>query len=151
MIVTNRIMRSKILQFTILFLILCCIYAFYNLGSASKISGLNGSLERNEQASIDEKSKQKKKTLLSVSKSDTNKAAKAEKPVDVMITFTKAEQNSNLQTKFRTTVKSLFRFASIPINLYILGDPESEKIAKNILSEVADSQKYTVSSLVRSC
>lgn len=145
--VQNRVKRSKTVQFTVVIVVIFSVYAFYKLGSSPRISGLNSSYhEGNGQE--DQKPKVEE-SLLSVSDSGVNKVVKddADQPIDVMITFTKAENSHNLQTKFRTTVMSLFKFASTKINLYILGDGKSEKIAKDILLEVADRQKYDVSIL----
>jgi hypothetical protein len=149
-ILQNRVKRSKILQLLVVLIAILAIYSFYKVGSTPKISGLNTSYhERDKHV---QKQKQVEETLLSVSDSavlPVNKVARDEDdhPIDVMITFTKAENNNNLQVKFRMTVKSLFKFASSKINLYILGDVKSEEIAKDILSEVADKQKYNVSIL----
>jgi hypothetical protein len=66
--------------------------------------------------------------------------------ISVIITFTNVRDNANLQSKFGTTVSSLFRHTSTPVILYIIGDDVSQKIAKDILERhVADSRKYRVS------
>jgi hypothetical protein len=66
--------------------------------------------------------------------------------INVIITFTNAQHNTNLQSKFGTTVSSLFQHSSIPVTLYIIGDDVSQKIAKDILEQrVVGSQKYRVS------
>ncbi|XP_060593934.1 xyloside xylosyltransferase 1-like [Ruditapes philippinarum] len=144
-ILQNRVKRSKILQLLVVLIATLAIYSFYKLGSTPKISGLNTSYHERDKHVV-QNQKQVKETLLSVSDSAVNKVVKDEDdhPIDVMITFTKAENNNNLQVKFRMTVMSLFKFASSKINLYILGDVKSEEIAKDILSEVADKQKYNV-------
>ena len=80
-----------------------------------------------------------KPSLLSVSKS-----LKENEPIDVFITFTKADNNFNLKQKFTITVNSLFKFSTVPINLHILGDEKSEEIAKNILASVAEQDQYKV-------
>ena len=69
-------------------------------------------------------------------------------PIDVMITFTKAKHNYQLQEKFRTTVRSLFHFSTVPIDLHILGDEDSEKLAADIIHDVADKSKYAVSCFI---
>jgi hypothetical protein len=66
--------------------------------------------------------------------------------INVIITFTNAQHNTNLQSKFGTTVSSLFHHSSMPVALYIIGDDVSQKIAKDILEQrVVDSKKYRVS------
>ncbi|KAL4221517.1 Xyloside xylosyltransferase 1 [Mactra antiquata] len=67
--------------------------------------------------------------------------------IDVMVTFTKAEDNHKLISKFRTTVSSMLKFATVHINLYILGDDASIEIAHDILDEVADKHHYTMNPL----
>lgn len=143
--------RSKSLQFALCLAILFSIYAYYTLGCTGIISGLNGISGGTSKASKDKIDNLNEHDVdeLSGSLSDVKKpmsmAAAPEQFINVMITFTKAEHNNKLQQKFKTTVHSLFRFASVPVNLYILGDVHSETIAKDILSEVVDSQQYTVS------
>lgn len=89
----------------------------------------------------------KNATLLSVSKLKTIEFVK-DKPdhaINVFIIFTNVVYYSHLQKKFATTVASLLKFSSIPINLYLLGDLESYRIAKDILKGAADGHKYRVS------
>jgi len=65
--------------------------------------------------------------------------------INVIITFTNVKNNINLQSKFGTTVSSLFKHSSVRIALFIIGDGESQNIAKNILEEhVNDNTKYRV-------
>lgn len=56
--------------------------------------------------------------------------------INVGITFTKVADNKNLQKKFKLTVSSLLEHAKVDINFYIIGDRESQKIAKRIFKEV---------------
>ena len=124
------------------------VYIFYNMGSSPKISALNApqppqnGLAKDTPAS----DKDNKHDLLSLSKQHDNSKDLAEndKSIDVMITFTKAKDNRNLRAKFETTVKSLFHFSTVHVNLHILGDHESETIARDILGQVADPAKYVV-------
>jgi len=66
-------------------------------------------------------------------------------PVSVIITFTNAKYNRELQSKFTLTVTSLFQHSTRPVTLYIIGDPESQFLAESILSEhVTEPDKYKV-------
>ena len=57
-------------------------------------------------------------------------------PIDVGIIFTKASGNDNLVDKFKLCVSSLLKFAKVDINLYIIGDKESQYIARNVIDKV---------------
>lgn len=57
-------------------------------------------------------------------------------PIDVGIIFTKAGGNENLVGKFKTCVCSILKYSSIDLNLYIIGDTESQYIAKNIIDKI---------------
>jgi hypothetical protein len=59
--------------------------------------------------------------------------------INVVITFTNAVSNTNLQNKFRITVSSLLKHATVPISLYIVGEDDSQKLASKIVDEVKDS------------
>ena len=66
--------------------------------------------------------------------------------IHVLITFTNAEHKSDFHRKFAVTISSIFKYSSQRILLYIIGDPVSQKIAKNIIEqEVPDPNKYKVS------
>ncbi|WAR15024.1 XXLT1-like protein [Mya arenaria] len=137
----KRIFNSFLFQISVaLLVLLVCIY-FYNVGSTPNITALLKS----------EITKTKvKKTSFVVSDGDGDLLSVLEKDqVNIMITFTNAKQNGNLQNKFRTTVRSLFHFTSKPVNLFILGDEHSEAIAKDILAEVTQPGKYVIASLVK--
>lgn len=63
--------------------------------------------------------------------------------INVIITFANAENKLDFHDKFAQTVGSLFRFASRPVILHIIGDTASQIIAKRIIEkEVQDSRKY---------
>jgi hypothetical protein len=65
--------------------------------------------------------------------------------VNVGITFTKAGSNQDLVKKFKLCVSSLLKYATIDINFYIIGDKQSQLIAKNIFSKVKNVKiKYEV-------
>lgn len=69
-------------------------------------------------------------------------------PINVGITFTKVATNENLQNKFKLCVTSLLKHAKVDINFYIIGDNDSQLIAKRIFAEAEDVQiKYEVKSL----
>ena len=55
--------------------------------------------------------------------------------INVIITFTNAKSNHNLQRKFGITGKSILQHSSVPLAIYIIGDPESQKLAAKILEE----------------
>lgn len=64
--------------------------------------------------------------------------AKKNEPVheiNVVITFTNAKDNTNLQQKFQTTVLSMFKWTTTPVNIYIIGDQASQVIADAILKQ----------------
>lgn len=134
----RAIQRSKCLQITLVVGLLVMIYIYYSLGSYPKITAIRDRGERNKNAKVE--SSDTDAGVLSVSHS-INEI----KEIDVMITFARAENNFNLQSKFRTTVKSMLRFSSVLVNLYILGDVGSEKIARSILEDVSKhGHKYKV-------
>ena len=64
-----------------------------------------------------------------------NKCTASER-INVGITFTKASANENLRNKFKLCVSSLLKYASVDIDFYIIGDLESQTIAKKIFSNV---------------
>ena len=128
----QAIQRSRFLQLLLIAGLLGAVYLYYSLGSSSKITAIRDNASRK---SVDASGQIS--SLLSVS--DTVGEIKE---IDVIVTFTKAATNPSLLKKFRTTVKSLFRFSSVPVNLYILGDDASEKIARNILEEEVPEHKH---------
>jgi hypothetical protein len=66
------------------------------------------------------------------------KPATDQNDINVMITFTNARHNHNLQSKFRTSVTSMFKWTSSRLNIYIIGDNNSQILADNILKEAAN-------------
>ena len=67
----------------------------------------------------------------------------ATEPINVGIIFTKAATNENLRNKFRTCVLSILKYARVDINFYIIGDAESQAIAKRTFARVRNlSIKY---------
>ena len=56
--------------------------------------------------------------------------------INVGIIFTKAAGNANLQQKFRLCVFSILKYARVDFDLYIIGDRESQNIARTIISRV---------------
>ena len=70
-------------------------------------------------------------------------------PIHVIITFTNAQYKRELQSKFALTVSSLFEHSTQPVTLYIIGDADSQLLAKNILAECAkEPDKYKVRRLL---
>lgn len=75
--------------------------------------------------------------------------AKKNEPVheiNVVITFTNAKDNTNLQQKFQTTVLSMFKWTTTPVNIYIIGDQASQVIADAILKQAVSkyNKQYKV-------
>ncbi|XP_069113450.1 xyloside xylosyltransferase 1-like [Argopecten irradians] len=66
--------------------------------------------------------------------------------IDVIITFSKAKDNRGLQQKFEVTVSSMFKWASVPLSLYIIGDDESKGLADSIIEGAAakHNARYTM-------
>lgn len=50
--------------------------------------------------------------------------------LDVLITFTKAKNNINLQNKFSVCVSSMLGQTSGPLNLHVVGESSSLEIAR---------------------
>lgn len=68
--------------------------------------------------------------------------------INVGITFTKAAKNQNLQDKFSVCVSSLLKHARTNINFYIIGDDQSQNIAREIFGKVTDVQiEYEIKSV----
>lgn len=66
-------------------------------------------------------------------------------PINVAITFTKITGNDKLKDKFRLCVSSLLKYATIDINFYIIGDAESQYVAREIFSKIKNYNiKYKV-------
>ena len=55
--------------------------------------------------------------------------------IDVMLTFVNAKDNHNLQNQFRKTTYSILQHASVPLEFFIIGEPASQKLAKEIIEE----------------
>ncbi len=60
--------------------------------------------------------------------------------INVGITFTKAAQNKPLQEKFELCVSSLLKRAKVDINFYIIGDNDSQMIARKIFAKSKNLQ-----------
>ncbi len=61
--------------------------------------------------------------------------------INVIITFTNAKANHALQEKFGLTVSSMLKHSSVPLAIYIIGEPESQKIASKIMKEKSKNRK----------
>lgn len=68
------------------------------------------------------------------SKSTTTTTSTGSTWINVGITFTKVNEHPSLKEKFRLCVSSLLKYASVNINFYIIGDPESQQIARKIFA-----------------
>lgn len=79
---------------------------------------------------------------------ETNNNQKDKSYINVGITFTKVSENSDLRRKFKLCVRSLLKYATVNINFYIIGDKESQLIAKKIFSTVKNVKiQYKIVSL----
>lgn len=68
--------------------------------------------------------------------------------INVAITFTKAKTNFNLQEQFKRCIRSLLKHATIDTNFFIIGDNESQLLAKKYFTEVENVKiKYNVSNI----
>ncbi|KAL3862296.1 hypothetical protein ACJMK2_008275 [Sinanodonta woodiana] len=145
--VIGRIFRLQPLQIlsllTLCIIFIVLIYMTYNRNIDTRFSFENNRLYHNSQPLngkiIDHSGVNQPLSASGHSKGDKSDSLHTaegyEKP-NVIITFTNAANNYVLQEKFRTTVKSLFKFSSIPINLFILGDEKSKTIVSEILRDV---------------
>lgn len=88
-------------------------------------------------------------TILTIIVYSLSKCMASER-INVGITFTKAAANENLRNKFKLCVSSLLKYASVDIDFYIIGDLESQTIAKKIFSSVKNLNKinYEVNEFV---
>ncbi|ELU12058.1 hypothetical protein CAPTEDRAFT_219773 [Capitella teleta] len=65
--------------------------------------------------------------------------------IDVIFTFTNAVKNDDLQKQFILTVTSLFRHATIPLNIHIIGEEASQNLAEKIMAKnVPSTAKYKI-------
>ena len=120
--------RSHAFKVVISMLFACFVYVIYTLSKATD----SANQKPNEKALRD--SMVRKFDLLSVS----NRKA-IDDPIDLLITFTKADHNNEIQDKFRTCVSSLFNFLSVPVRLNLMSDNASRDIANHILHPWTES------------
>lgn len=74
--------------------------------------------------------------------------AKQSERINVGITFTKVATNKNLQEKFELCVSSLLQHAKVDINFYIIGDMQSQLIARKIFAKIGKVNiKYDLKSV----
>lgn len=62
--------------------------------------------------------------------------------INVGITFTKVHEHPSLKEKFRLCVSSILKYSTVNINFYLIGDAESQRIAKKIFSS---THSYNIS------
>jgi lipopolysaccharide biosynthesis glycosyltransferase len=74
--------------------------------------------------------------FLCLAESATENLSSPDKRINVGIIFTKASSNTNLQDKFKICISSLLKYATIDLNLYIIGDKESQLLAKKFISKL---------------
>ena len=56
--------------------------------------------------------------------------------INVIITFTNAKTNTKLQKKFELTLSSMLQHTSASLALHIIGDPDSQQIAEEMLNRI---------------
>lgn len=71
--------------------------------------------------------------------------------INVIITFTNAVGNENLQSKFKQTVESILIHTSVPLVLYIIGEAESQNLAKKLVDEIKRKKDITLDIQVSFC
>ena len=74
---------------------------------------------------------------------------KKPKPICVMFTFVNAANNTRLQDKFRSSASSLLRHASVPLDIYIIGDRASKELGEDIIKHSSSdvTHPYKVNAL----
>ncbi|XP_033724533.1 xyloside xylosyltransferase 1-like [Pecten maximus] len=82
-------------------------------------------------------------TTVQTNKEDHRDVKKLINNIDVIITFSKAKDNRGLQQKFEVTVSSMFKWATVPLSLHIIGDDESKDLAGRILEGAASKYNAT--------
>lgn len=80
--------------------------------------------------------------LFTLALSFWNANSAVDNSINVGITFTKVVENVLLKEKFRLCISSMLKYATSNINFYIIGDPQSQLIAKQIFKE---SNAYNIS------
>ena len=120
--------RSHAFKLVISMLLACFVYVIYTLSKATDPANQKPN-EKDIRGSI-----VRKYDLLSVSNQKAN-----DDPIDLLITFTKANHNKEIQDKFRTCVSSLFKFLSVPARLNLMSDNASRDIANRILHPWTES------------
>ena len=88
--------------------------------------------------------------LLSVY-SVVNDDRKEPKPICVIFIFVNAANNARLQEAFRTTASSLLRHASVPLDMYIIGDKASKDLGEDIIKQSSSNvtHPYKVNALCK--
>ena len=74
---------------------------------------------------------------------------KQPKPICVLFIFVNAAKNTRLQDTFRTTASSILRHASVPLDIYIIGDKASKDLGEDIIKQSSSNvtHPYTVNAL----
>lgn len=84
--------------------------------------------------------------LISLSVSETQ-PSQTER-INVGIIFTKAAGKDDLISKFKTCVSSMLKYAKVDLNIFVIGDTESQYIARDIFDKIKNYNiKYTIKSL----
>ena len=76
---------------------------------------------------------------------------KEPKPICVIFIFVNADKHTRLQYAFRTTASSLFRHASVPLDIYIIGDKASKDLGEDIIKQSSSNMihPYKVNALCK--
>jgi hypothetical protein len=67
--------------------------------------------------------------------------------INIAFTFTKANNNQNLIDKFQSCIGTLLKYATIDLNIFVLGDADSQLIARRLFdaSSNVNNINYKVS------
>jgi len=118
----------------------CALFVFSSEHSHSTVFGANSQYVcPSNECSLDDT------VSSSAGGGDGTSAGRNDLTIHVVITFTNAEYQRDLQSKFAMTVSSLFQHSSRAVTLYVIGDAASQLLAKNILAErIPEPDKYKV-------
>ena len=130
-------------------IVVCFLYATYKAEESTSFFGKdNGDVCDGDDCDGDAKTKvdtkhDHEKTESKSNADDSNDSDE----INVIITFTNAVGNRHFHDKFRLTVSSLLKHASVPLAIHIIGDPQSQELAEKIIAESTKDMKrrYRVS------
>ena len=146
-------MRSSFMLKILAFLIICVLsIIIYQILLTTSVFNHVGSTIPKTQPIPQGKGVGNVKVYLEEQRTNTDQNIEIRKDdMNVMITFTNAKNNPNLQNKFRIAVSSMFKWTTIPLHIYIIGDSDSQVLADNILKDASNEhqKEYKVLLLIR--